>query len=235
MKLGLLFIVILVCVVCFTADAQTPTPYMQPEIVFTRPSKFAGKTNEWTGKISADLNRPVTIGGGYHRAHVISFDSIRKLIADTFLQSHDPQKWKRLAKQLNEDLHTFDTDWFRYNEMTQKNSWQGYEDINKKSKEAIDKEINDIVTNHKLNDNASLKKIIKLMNSAPANLRPGHGPENCGIQGYMDPLKGHTTKNVNLEEKDLTQRSRDLKVNYSLEWKTINNGQFIRSSDIPKV
>lgn len=194
---------------------------------------FTKATNTALTNVGKALGLP--INNGFDRAHVLSFEAIRKQVCEGYPRSgkqHDLQNWNDKMVELIDDLHTIDTKWYHFTDLKNSAAYPEYVSVNTNNKKAALESLDNVLKAGNAAVPAvpaALKKLLRSINSATANLRPGQFSINRGIGGRLDPLlKRKATGNI--DESDLTPQSKKLKTDWDSTWKEDGNGG-IKTSD----
>lgn len=219
--------VISFCIVLICTFASTTHGSLKTEIAKAcgkRPG-FTAATNQAISAVGAALK--LTIGKGYDRCHTLSFQTIRTKVCDDFptvtpLCPVKVNRWRRNMDTLNQDLHTIDSEWFLYSKMkANKAAFKKFDDTNDANEDKVDDSLDKVVANIGSSDTVlagKIKAVLRFMNSATANLRPGKDTINRSIGGHLDPLlKIKATGKVTARL--LTTHSKVLESSYPTTWK----------------
>lgn len=190
---------------------------------------FTKDTNQAITEVGKALNLP--INSGFDRCHTLSFQIIRKEVCDLFPADGTPvcakkvNNWRVKMDTLNDALHTIDTEWIHYNALTKHvGAYKEFEDTNKANKDKVNTSLDDVINHQGSSDGvlaSKIKAVMVYMNSATANLRPGHFSVNRAIGGHLDPLlKVKASKIPPTNAKlILTSNSIAFEQNYPTTWK----------------
>ncbi|XP_057297114.1 uncharacterized protein LOC130626018 [Hydractinia symbiolongicarpus] len=202
---------------------------------------FTKDTNEAITKVGNALN--LRINSGFDRCHTLSFQIIRKEVCDLFPADGTPvcatkvNNWRVKMDTLNDALHTIDTEWIHYKDLKKNGIAYGeFENTNKKNKDKVTASLDDVIKHQGSSDGvlaSKIKAVMVYMNSATANLRPGHASVNRAIGGHLDPLlKVKTSKIPSTKAKlILTSNSIAFERNYPTTWK-VKAGSIMTSDNM---
>lgn len=235
MKCEVLLISILICVLVSTTSADLKKEIT--EACKAQP-KFTSDTQCALKVVGISLERP--IGSRFAPAQVLSFTTIRSLACDDYPKirnaSYDDNvaKWDKQMMKLSEDLHTIDKGWFLYSHLKDdRTAFTVFNNTNNRNKNKVRDSLKKILQNKGASDTVvakNLKRLLKYMNSAMANVRPGYARVNRAIGPHLDPLVKVGVNKTKLV--DLTSHSISLKDHWNASWKNFTNGEGIVTSDI---
>lgn len=227
MKFGLFFLLVIICAFIYTAYADLQSEIKQECI---KPD-LTVQTKTAITLLGKRLEMP--IGRTHIRAQVLPFETIRKEVCDKYPKNGCPIKlkaWKETMENLNDDLHTIDTKWFR---RSARNAVPQYARANTGNKKLVTASLKAVIESQGPCEKSLAEKIgtlLKYMNSATANIRPGYATVSRRIGDRIDPLLMIEVTTGSVIESKLTPHSKHLKETWHNDFMR-NSGSILTSDN----